>query len=448
MHSVNVALGAIMSALVFLHLSDIHFRKKAGEIYDPFRGVRNELELDLTRFSTEHFEKVTAILITGDIAYSGHPEEYAFATTWIAKIARSIGLDPEADVYLIPGNHDIERKVVADSPTIQGYHATLRSPDKDVNESLVGYLEKDEEAKRIIFKPLKNFNDFAAKYQCDSSAEHPYWEHPFKLNDGSTLMVRGVNSTLASDEHDTDGAYKHAVGNVQLDILRQDGVEYMALCHHPPSWLVDADAAELFLTERARVQLFGHKHKQRMNQLDNSVRVVAGAVHPETREPNWQPRYNFVSLEVMQQGDARTLCVQVYPRVYIDTSFQSGIDQATSRRFDLPLPRWIAPVPISATAPVSSLSTDFDSANQGGLRMRPGRRLTYRFLSLPHNSRLKIVQQLDLIRPEDEGLRDSELYSRFFSRAAAGGGLFEFWNLINSESDTYEDNPFPQTARS
>ena len=80
--------------------------------------------------------------------------------------------------------------------------------------------------------------------------------------------------------------------------------------------------------------------------------------------------------------------------------------------------------------------------------MRPGRRLTYRFLSLPHNSRLKIVQQLNLIQPEDEGLRDSELYSRFFSRAAAGGHLFDFWNLINSESDTDEENPFPQSVRS
>jgi hypothetical protein len=175
---------------LFDHMSNPEL-EEAGEIYDPFLGLRNELELDLKKFSAEHFEKIAAILITGDVAYSGHPDEYAFATTWIEKIAKSIGLDPKADVYLIPGNHDIERKVVEGSPTIQGYHATLRSPNKDVNESLVAYLEKDEEAKRIIFKPLKNFNDFAAKFQCDSSAEHPYWEHPFKLNDGSTLMVRG-----------------------------------------------------------------------------------------------------------------------------------------------------------------------------------------------------------------------------------------------------------------
>ncbi len=426
--------------MVFLHLSDIHFRKKAGEIYDPFLGLRNELELDLKKFSSEHFDKIAAILITGDVAYSGHPDEYAFATIWIEKIAKSIGLDPRADVYLIPGNHDIERKVIEGSPTIQGYHATLRSLNQDVNETLVAYLEKDEEAKRIIFKPLKNFNDFAAKYQCDSSAENPYWEYPFKLNDGSTLMVRGINSTLASDEHDTDGIYKLAVGNFQLDLLRQDGVEYMALCHHPPSWLIDSDAAEMFLTERARVQLFGHKHKQRLNQVDNSVRVVAGAVHPETREPNWQPRYNFVSLEVVQEGDNRFLRVQVYPRVYVDTSFQSGVEQGISRQFDLPLPRWSAPVPIAA--PPASNSTIPEPANVGGLRMRPGRRLTYRFLSLPHNSRLKIVQQLNLIQPEDEGLRDSELYSRFFRRAAAGGHLFDFWNLINSESDSDEENPF------
>jgi len=437
-----------MSALVFLHLSDIHFRKKAGDIYDPFLGLRNELELDLKKFSSEHFEKIAAILITGDVAYSGHPDEYAFATKWIEKIAKSIGLDPEADVYLIPGNHDIERKVIDVSPTIQGYHATLRSPTKDVNESLVGYLEKDEEAKRIIFKPLKNFNDFASKYQCDSSAEHPYWEHPFKLNDGSTLIVRGVNSTLASDEHDNDGAYKLVVGNFQLDLLRQDGVEYMALCHHPPQWLVDQDAADTFLTDRARVQLFGHKHKQRANQIDNSVRVVAGAVHPETREPNWQPRYNFVSLEVNQRGEDRFLRVLVYPRVYVETTFQSGVNQGVSIQFELLLPRWSAPTAAEDPAPATEPSTSPELPNLGGLRMRPGRRLTYRFLSLPHNSRLKIVQELNLIKPEDEGLRDAELYSRFFSRAAAGGHLYDFWNLINTESDSEEENPFPQSVRS
>jgi hypothetical protein len=433
-----------MSVLVFLHLSDIHFQRDAGKIYDPYAGLRNELELDLIKLAKEHFEKLSGILITGDIAYSGHPDEYAFALDWIAKIAKSVALLPDADVYVIPGNHDIQRDVVRASATIQGYHAALRSPEKDLNEILVSYLKKDDEAKRIIFKPLQNYNDFAAKYQCNLSAEEPYWEQEFSLNDGSILMVRGMNSTLVSDEHDTDGAYKLVVGNFQLDLIRQDGVEHMILCHHPPQWLMDQDQADDLLNKRSRLQLFGHKHKQRMNRIDDSVRVVAGAVHPEKREPNWQPRYNFISIEVVGAGDTRSLCVKVYPRVFNDTHFVSGVEGDIFKQFDLPLQGWVAPV-ASAPPPTEKVApTISDVSSQGGLHMRPGRRLTYRFLTLPHHSRMKIAQQLNLVQPDDEGLRDAELYPRYFSRAAEDGHLYELWNLINAESETEEENPFPR----
>jgi hypothetical protein len=59
-----------MSSLVFLHLSDIHFQRNAGSTYDPYAGLRNELELDVQSFSAATFKSVNAILITGDVAYS------------------------------------------------------------------------------------------------------------------------------------------------------------------------------------------------------------------------------------------------------------------------------------------------------------------------------------------------------------------------------------------
>lgn len=176
------------------------------------------------------------------MAFSGEPAEYAYAQAWIEKIARMLNLSPGEDVFVIPGNHDIQRDTVSKSATIQGYHARLRDRNQNLNVALVEYLQKDDEAKRIIFKPLQNYNDFAAKYQCNISAEEPFWEHPFTLRDGSTLMVRGMNSSLISDELDSDTAHKLVVGDYQLGILRQDGVEYMILCHHPPQWLVDQES--------------------------------------------------------------------------------------------------------------------------------------------------------------------------------------------------------------
>lgn len=76
--------------------------------------------------------------------------------------------------------------------------------------------------------------------------------------------------------------------------------------------------------------------------------------------------------------------------------------------------------------------------------MRPGRRLTYRFLNLPHHSRVKIVQELGLVREDDEGLRDAELYPLYFVRAAEAGSLPKLWDLVNDASNTREENPFTE----
>ena len=55
---------------------------------------------------------------------------------------------------------------------------------------------------------------------------------------------------------------------------------------------------------------------QRVTRIEDSVRIVAGAVHPEKREPNWKPKYNFIEIDVEPRGaDTRFLIVRVYPRV-------------------------------------------------------------------------------------------------------------------------------------
>jgi len=433
-----------MSALVFLHLSDIHFRKNAGTTYDQFKDLRNELELDLKTFSNENFERLEGIFVTGDIAFSGIADEYEIAFTWLKHISEMLDLSPAEKVKVIPGNHDIHRDTIRESKTLQGYHRDLRNAGESLNDTLVGFLESDKEARRILYKPLQAYVDFAARFQCNISADRPFWEDPHTLNDGSKLIVRGMNSTLISDEHDTDASHKLVVGNHQLEMTRQDGVEYMSLCHHPPPWLLDQDEAENLLTDRARIQLFGHKHKHRLVSIENSVRLVAGAMQPDKREPLWQPRYNFVAIEVLRNGaDQRSMQVTVYPRVFDGLHFGPTDAVGVSKIYNLSLEPWsqnpastVAVPPDEPVVPTISVSTE------GGLDMGPGRRLTYRFLSLPYHERLKIVQQLNLVRPDDEGLRDSELYPRYFARASERKHLHELWNLINQYSGENQENPF------
>ncbi len=70
--------------MLFLHLSDIHF--KAGDTSrpdDPNLGLRDDLLRDV-RFTRRRLDRdVDCTLVSGDIAYAGQKEEYEFAFSWL-----------------------------------------------------------------------------------------------------------------------------------------------------------------------------------------------------------------------------------------------------------------------------------------------------------------------------------------------------------------------------
>jgi hypothetical protein len=175
-------------------------------------------------------------------------------------------------------------------------------------------------------------------------------------------------------------------------------------------------------------------------------------MHPDEREPNWRPMYNLlqVSVELDTQG-TRMLKIIVYPRVYSEerTKFMADYDDKghPHREFRLPLPEWNG-VAVPVDAATSSKPTQLPVAPPSrGSKMRHGRKLTYRFMDLPHHTKLKIAQSLGLIRDEDEGLRDAELYRRYFDRAAEMGKLADLWRAVENEyGNAKEDNPYEHSS--
>ena len=137
------------------------------------------------------------------------------------------------------------------------------------------------------------------------------------LNDGSTLHLRGLNSVLISGPDDDDKRNKLLLGAIQTEYGRSDGVEYLTLCHHPTDWLLDKDNVAEALLAYSRIQLFGHKHIQKVNKMDETLWLVAGAVHPELSKPNWWPRYNYLSIEVdgarAATGTCQLMCRRLSP---------------------------------------------------------------------------------------------------------------------------------------
>src|SRR2546425_13147452 len=94
--------------LTLVHLSDIHFRRgRVGTRYDQDEKIRAELVRDL-RELVPRFGKVSGLIISGDIAWSGHKSEYEYAFSWIKSISEHLQC-ALADVMVIPGNHDVDR---------------------------------------------------------------------------------------------------------------------------------------------------------------------------------------------------------------------------------------------------------------------------------------------------------------------------------------------------
>jgi predicted phosphohydrolase len=482
--------------LTLFHLSDIHFHKASP--YDLDESLRHELLLDARRV-VKDVGAVDAILVSGDVAFSGKAEEYEAARAWLEKLSGETGSAIEK-VRVIPGNHDVDRSGLG-SPLLEAAREGLRDLEyNQMNGRLRQYLE-DKDSYELLMRPMENYNRFAGAFGCDIRPDHLWWEDDFTLNNGSTLRVRGLHSALLSDHRDTtrDERRKMIVGALQATMRREDGVAYLCMCHHPPDWLRDVEFVESTLNARASIQLFGHKHKHDLFVRDNKLlRLGAGALHPDRGEAGWEPRYNVFRLSVDNGPHGRVLRVEVRLRVWnaADEEFQADFNRMKNKDhlvYELALPDWERPrtssgasspvvsggtsqsdqnvqdvadlgnvTPPSVDAPSVLSSTD-DTLNTAQDVIDPDvlwikektmdakRKLAYRYLTLPYLSIVQVAVKLDLMRDEDEAVTDkNELYRRFLARAEEAELMEQLWDEVaNRRNDMKDENPFkPSTVLS
>jgi hypothetical protein len=305
--------------LTFVHLSDIHFQRKSGDEYKVDDDLRNELIRDLIRMDKK-IKPINGILITGDIAFYGKEEEYSKAEMWLKEFCQKINCN-ENNIWMVPGNHDIDRVVVQNNPDLQKIHSHLRLKAHNNSEKELCAILEDKKNIDIIFTPMHNYCLTAEKYGCGISPKKPYWEKDFELDNNLKLRLRGLTSTIISDNYDDCGQNKLILGEVQVMMGQEDNVVYMILCHHPPDWLMDKDKIEHSLNLRTRIQLFGHKHIQSMsyiyyNNKNKTLKLIAGAIHPDFNKTDWKPRYNIISLEGKETP--ASLKIKLYPRLWND----------------------------------------------------------------------------------------------------------------------------------
>jgi len=248
-----------------LHLSDIQFGRQNRYGSDDASSILfSKLREDLNLLKSRHDFKITCVVVTGDIADSGSPNEYAQAQQFFAAIKEYLNIEKEKFVF-VPGNHDINR-VLCES-------ARLRA--KALSYSFVPpYFEK--------FIPYKGFYD----YFYDEFRE--FNEKLFVLHelDEPGLIIIGLNSCFMESELPNDHYGWVSVEQVNAAIKAANQIDpnfnklRIVLLHHnylrrsdlDNENLRDADYIRAALEKgNVSIILHGHRHIAGVEQIRNPV---------------------------------------------------------------------------------------------------------------------------------------------------------------------------------
>lgn len=405
--------------MLFLHLSDIHFR--ASEIataQDPNRNLRNEIVRDAKKFCEDLNKVPDGILISGDIAYAGQRTEYEYAKAWFKELAEACGAKLSA-VFVCPGNHDVDRKL-AGRATNRAFHDAIKSAGPLTLQQTMDGLLNDEQSARILYEPLDEYNNFAGQFFCDMNAPDRtvVSRDDLRFSDGSQLKIWAVNTawvSSAADDHD-----QLFIDTAALQIPREAGVENIVLFHHANRWLRNGQEWDDHMRAVARIQLTGHEHLARVEEFKSHVRLRAGALHPERSEPNWLPGYNLFEVDVEEIDGRRVMNLDVHVRIWSPAleTFQAQASQdGNVWKNTFPLEPWTPP----AAAPISPIGSSEDAPvdeDATGLATMNAREIGIAFFSLSYSRKLEIAGRLDLMDESDTNQPDYERFRRVFRRAA------------------------------
>lgn len=328
-------MGLHMDETLFgwVHLSDIHFGQ-GGAGYGPNQKlVLATLARDIAENRVK--ARVDAILVTGDLAFSGgrSPSEYPQARDFLGKAAAAAGVEPRA-VFLVPGNHDVNREVDEDlsvGPLVEG----LREAKRSLDEVLFNPKGRALLAQRMgpYLELAKDFGPWARRAAIPPAEERLFWREDVDGRSGLKVRLVGLNSALVAKERDEG---KLCLGERQLaetlEPVAAPGELIIALSHHPfrTGWLADEKNADGWLRRLAHVHLSGHVHEADTEYAgsgggDRFVRVAAGAAHAERMPVAWVPAsHGFSFAEVRRSRDK--LVLRVYPRLWSDRRKQFVVD--------------------------------------------------------------------------------------------------------------------------
>jgi len=440
--------------VTLVHLSDIHFKPRDDQAQlDLDQHIRRTLIEDLESKPAE--SDYDGILITGDIAYAGKIDEYKAAQDWLDKLFSKTGMS-RSDTYMVPGNHDVDRDYVDPSFPLWDSHARLREKQSPVDWRDVIAKQLKQDPLHSLLAPLGGYNDFAQGYDCRTKPDQLAWHRVFpkSLDDELNIRLHGLNSALISDSGDAPG--KLLVSEFQTaHFERSVNTIDIALCHHPPEWLMDKFSLGDALHAFTPIALFGHEHNTRIVPEPKHIQLFAGAVQPSRRDPeNWLPTYHILQLSPCDREPQSQLKVRIYTREFNKHLYRF---QPRRNEDEEKFEEHRLRIPIRPRKPVVTLAADHVSAGDNESSDQPiveaamstkvetaKRELLVHFFRLKTPDRYAAANEAGLLRDGDDSLQPQTMWAEVFKRATdEAEGLVKFWNAVASRDNEIRELPNP-----
>ena len=306
--------------LRILLLSDIHFIhcEKDENTYRSLETAFVEA-MDEVRDSGG----LNQILICGDIANCGKEEEYKTAESFLLRVFTRLGCDERrTQVYVVPGNHDIDRSVnTMMRRSLRGAMLDIDTADEFVKQA----KHKELDALRTIYSPFEAYYKFANKHSSADpvavgilSGSNNFNNLSFRkevdlgMLDNYMIRLHCLNSSWLCDKDDVNDPRDLQPNEHKLFITRpaynpdtDSTVVNISMMHHPHAWFINESDLRAEFDRKFKLQIYGHVHTQFVTQDvkgKSAIRLQVGSLHPghEGNPDVYPPLYNILELEVVK----------------------------------------------------------------------------------------------------------------------------------------------------
>jgi ppGpp synthetase/RelA/SpoT-type nucleotidyltranferase len=276
-----------------LHVSDIHFG-----VNDPQGEQALITEALIAAVERDEIDP-DVIIFTGDLAFSGKPSQFKMGEAWLGRLCKTA---PRADLFIVPGNHDVERTKVAGPHLL---HAA-GSKEKGYYDWRQGITDGSPAHQEEFFSWIKSA---AGALPIRGNWASPHGFHYTKEGLELPMHIIGLNSALLSCDDNDEGSLVVDVRTANEGLrrcLNRPGL-ILATAHHPFEHLVDWNKAQLerFLSQGtgADIYLHGHQHTQLgVARSDISgkglVTLAAGAAYQGS---SWPQQFASYTIDFAQR---------------------------------------------------------------------------------------------------------------------------------------------------